>query len=177
MKLNTLQDLYINELRDLYSAEAQILKALPKMVKAAQSEDLAGAFQQHLEQTRQHVARLEQIMEKMNLTPRRKKCEGMEGILDEGSEFLSSGIDEAVRDAALIGAAQKVEHYEIASYGCARTYARQLGDEEAANLLQQTLQEEEETDRKLTQLAESHINPEAGHQDMGGRQNVEAGRP
>jgi len=163
MKINSLQDLYIDELRDLYSAEAQILKALPKMVKAAQSEDLADALQKHLEQTRQHVARLEQIMEKMNLTPRRKKCEGMEGILDEGSDFLGSDVDDAVRDAALIGAAQRVEHYEIASYGTARTFARQLGDEEAAELLQQTLDEEAETDRKLTQLAEEHINREAHH--------------
>jgi ferritin-like metal-binding protein YciE len=164
MKLNSLQDLYINELRDLHSAETQILKALPKMIRAAQSEDLRQAFQEHLEQTRNQVTRLDQIMEKMNLTPRRKRCVGMEGIIEEGSEFLGSDIDDSVRDAALIAAAQRVEHYEIACYGCARTYARQLGDEEAAGLLQTSLEEEETADRKLTELAEAHINVEAVHQ-------------
>jgi ferritin-like metal-binding protein YciE len=160
MKLQTLHDLYVAELRDLYSAENQILKALPRMAKKASSPDLKRAFEEHLEQTQGHVERLEEVFEKLDVKPRGKKCKAMEGLIEEGKEVMEEA-GEDVLDAALIAAAQKVEHYEMASYGCARTYARLLGDAEAADLLQQTLDEEGETDKRLTQLAESHINAEA----------------
>jgi ferritin-like metal-binding protein YciE len=160
MKLQTLHDLYVAELRDLYSAENQILKALPRMAKKASSPDLKRAFEEHLEQTQGHVERLEEVFEKLDVKPRGKKCKAMEGLIEEGKEVMEEA-GEDVLDAALIAAAQKVEHYEMASYGCARTYARLLGDAEAADLLQQTLDEEGETDKRLTQLAESHINVEA----------------
>ena len=163
-KATTLQDLYIAELKDLYSAENQILKALPKMIKAASSPELQQGFEEHLEQTRGHVQRLEEIFEKLDQNPKGKKCKGLEGIVEEAKETMEEIEDPAVLDAALIAGAQKVEHYEMASYGCVRTWARQLGDEEAANLLQQTLDEEAETDKKLTQLAESMVNLEAAHQ-------------
>ncbi|TMQ32316.1 MAG: ferritin-like domain-containing protein, partial [Planctomycetota bacterium] len=160
-KATTLQDLYIAELKDLYSAENQILKALPKMIKAASTPELQQGFEEHLEQTRGHVQRLEEIFEKLDQNPKGKKCKGLEGIVEEAKETMDEIEDPAVLDAALIAGAQKVEHYEMASYGCVRTWARQLGDEEAANLLQQTLDEEAETDKKLTQLAESMVNLEA----------------
>jgi len=163
-KATTLQDLYIAELKDLYSAENQLLKALPKMIKAASTPELQQAFEEHLEQTRGHVQRLEEIFEKLDQNPKGKKCKGLEGIVEEAKETMNEIEDPAVLDAALIAGAQKVEHYEMASYGCVRTWARQLGDEEAANLLQQTLDEEAETDKKLTQLAESMVNLEAAHQ-------------
>jgi ferritin-like metal-binding protein YciE len=163
-KATTLQDLYIAELKDLYSAENQILKALPKMIKAASTPELQQGFEEHLEQTRGHVQRLEEIFEKLDQNPKGKKCKGLEGIVEEAKETMDEIEDPAVLDAALIAGAQKVEHYEMASYGCVRTWARQLGDEEAANLLQQTLDEEAETDKKLTQLAESMVNLEAAHQ-------------
>jgi len=163
-KATTLQDLYIAELKDLYSAENQILKALPKMIKAASTPELQQGFEEHLEQTRGHVQRLEEIFEKLDQNPKGKKCKGLEGIVEEAKETMNEIEDPAVLDAALIAGAQKVEHYEMASYGCVRTWARQLGDEEAANLLQQTLDEEAETDKKLTQLAESMVNLEAAHQ-------------
>lgn len=161
MKLTNLEDLFVDELKDLYSAENQILKALPKMVKAASHPELQQAFQQHLEQTREHVARLEKIFDKLDASPRGKKCKAMEGLIEEGKEIMDEDAEPSVLDAALIGAAQRVEHYEIAGYGCVRTYARLLGDEQSANLLQQTLDEEGETDKKLTQLAESVINVHA----------------
>jgi ferritin-like metal-binding protein YciE len=161
MALGSLHDLYLNELRDLYSAENQIVKALPKMAKAASSSELQQGFLEHLEQTKGHVERLERIFEKLDARAKGKKCKAMEGLIEEGKEIMNEGSESPVLDAALIGAAQRVEHYEIASYGCARTYARLLGDEDAANLLQQTLDEEGETDKKLTQLAESVINLEA----------------
>jgi ferritin-like metal-binding protein YciE len=160
MKLENLHDLYVAELRDLYSAETQILKALPKMAKKASSPDLKQAFEEHLQQTQGHVERLERIFEKLDAKPRGRKCQAMEGLIEEGKEVMDEAGDD-VLDASLIAAAQKVEHYEIAGYGCVRTYARMLGDEEAANLLQQTLEEEGQTDKRLTQLAESHINVEA----------------
>jgi ferritin-like metal-binding protein YciE len=156
-----LQDLFANEIKDLYSAETQLVKALPKMAKAASSSELQEAFKEHLEQTKGHVERLEQICEELDLSPKGKKCKGMEGLIEEGSEIISEDGDEATRDAALIAAAQRVEHYEIAGYGAARTFANHLGHQEAASLLQQTLDEEAETDKKLTQLAESAINQEA----------------
>jgi ferritin-like metal-binding protein YciE len=161
MKMRSLQDLFVEELRDLYSAENQILKALPKMAKAATSDELRSAFEEHLEQTRVHVERLDQIFERLGARAKGKKCKAMEGLIEEGKEVMKEAEDPMVLDAALIGAAQRVEHYEIAGYGCARTYARLLGEEEAADLLQETLNEEGETDEKLTEIAESTINVEA----------------
>jgi ferritin-like metal-binding protein YciE len=159
-----MRDLYIHELKDLYSAENQIIKALPKMAKAASSDELRQAFEEHLEQTQEHARRLETIFERMEMAARGKsgkKCKAVEGLIEEGKETMEKDAEPAVLDAALIAAAQRVEHYEIAGYGCARTYARLLGEEEAAELLQQTLDEEGETDKKLTELAESAINAEA----------------
>lgn len=162
MKLNTLQDLYFDELKDLYNAEGQLLKALPKMAEKASSAQLRKAFERHLKETETHVERLVQIFEELNVSPKGKKCKAMEGLLAEGKELLEQDdADPSVMDAALIGSAQRVEHYEMAGYGCARTYARLLGYDDAAELLQQTLDEEGETDKKLTQLAESTINVEA----------------
>ena len=158
MKLNTLKDLYIHELKDLYSAENQIIKALPKMVKAATNDHLASGFQEHLEQTKEHAERLEKILSSLDQSTRGPKCKGMEGLLAEGGEMMKEEADEEVRDAGLIAAAQRVEHYEIAGYGSARTYASLLGDEEGKNLLQMTLDEEADTDKKLTALATSSIN-------------------
>lgn len=161
MKLETLKDLYVEELKDLYSAENQVLKALPQMVKAAESPKLKAGFEEHLEQTREHVGRLEQIFDGLGESPKGKHCRGMEGVLEEGKEMIKQDSEPEVKDAGLIAAAQHVEHYEIAGYGVCRTYAKLLGDERAATLLQTTLNEEEQTDRKLTQLAESGINVEA----------------
>jgi ferritin-like metal-binding protein YciE len=161
MKLKTLQDLYVSELRDLYSAEQQIIKALPKMAKAASTPELQEAFELHLEQTHGHVKRLEKIFKELDTGPRGKKCKAVEGLIEEGKELIESANDQAVLDAGLIAAAQKVEHYEIAGYGTTRTYAQVLGHEHAADLLQQTLDEEGETDQRLTELAESSINTEA----------------
>jgi len=161
MDMTSLQDLYVNELRDVLNAENQILKALPKMAKKASSPELSQAFEEHLEQTRQHVQRLNRIFQNMGQTPRSRKCKGMEGIIEEGEDFMDEADSEQVLDAGLIAAAQRVEHYEIAVYGTLRTYAKLLGDEEAARLLQQTLDEEGQTDKKLTKLAESGINIEA----------------
>jgi ferritin-like metal-binding protein YciE len=161
MKLETLDDLYVHELRDLYSAENQLVKALPKMAKAASNPQLQEAFEEHLEQTRGHVERLEKIFDELDVSPRGKKCAGMEGLIDEGKEMLEEDASPEVLDAALIAAAQRVEHYEIAGYGTARTYARMLGHDRAAKLLQETLDEEGETDKKLTELAENIVNAEA----------------
>ncbi|MBA3608534.1 MAG: ferritin-like domain-containing protein [Chthoniobacterales bacterium] len=155
MELETLKDLYIHELKDLYSAENQIIKALPKMAKAATNPQLAGGFKQHLEQTKEHATRLEQILKSHDETTRGPKCKGMEGLIKEGQEMIEEDAADEVRDAGLISAAQRVEHYEMAGYGTARTYAKLLGDAKGEKLLQQTLNEEGETDKKLTQLAES----------------------
>ncbi|MCW3053762.1 MAG: ferritin-like protein [Chthonomonadales bacterium] len=160
MKLSHLNDLYVEELQDLYSVENQILKALPNMVKAAHSPDLKSGFESHLRQTQEHVSRLEQIFDKLGKSPRGKFCKGMEGILAEGKELLKEDADPDVLDAGLITAAQHVEHYEIAGYGTVRTYAKLLGENEAMALLQKTLDEEEQTDQKLTQLS-NNINVEA----------------
>jgi ferritin-like metal-binding protein YciE len=157
----TLQELYVEELKDLYSAESQILKALPKMEKAATSKELKAAFREHLEQTKGHAARLEQIFESLGKSPKGKVCKGMQGLLEEGEEMIKEGEEPKVLDAGLISAAQRVEHYEMAGYGCCRTYAEMLGDKKAASLLQQTLDEEGETDKSLTKLAMDHINREA----------------
>jgi ferritin-like metal-binding protein YciE len=155
-----LHDLFEDQIKDLYSAENQILKALPKMAKNATNAQLRTAFERHLEETRGHVTRLEQIAEELDFTPKGKKCKGAEGLIEEGKEVMEE-FDEETLDAGLIGAAQKVEHYEIAGYGTARTHAELLGYKKAARLLQQTLDEEERTDKKLTQIAESVVNVEA----------------
>ncbi|MGE5444198.1 MAG: ferritin-like domain-containing protein [Ignavibacteriales bacterium] len=161
MKLESLHDLYIKELRDLYDAEKQIIKALPKMIKAATSSELQSALQSHLEQTRGHAERLEQVFEKLGSRARATKCKGIEGIINEGKEMTEEDGDSAVLDAAIISAAQRVEHYEMAGYGCVRTYAQTLGYEDQARLLEQTLEEEKEADEKLTQIAEGIVNPAA----------------
>jgi ferritin-like metal-binding protein YciE len=161
MEMTELQDLYVDELRDLLSAENQIIKALPKMAKQASSPELQKAFNKHLEESKGHVDRLNRIFEKMGQRPRAKKCKGIEGILEEGKEFMDEAETDELMDAGLIASAQRVEHYEIAAYGTLRTYAELLGDKEAAKLLQQTLDEEGATDKKLTSLAQSGINVEA----------------
>ena len=161
MDMNTLQDLYVDELRDLLSAESQLLKALPKMAKKASAPELQQAFETHLGETGTHVERLNQIFKNLGMKPRAKKCKGMQGLLEEGEEMMKEAASEDVRDAAMISAAQKVEHYEIASYGTVRTYAEMLGEKKGAKLLQQTLDEEGETDKKLTTLATNFINAEA----------------
>jgi ferritin-like metal-binding protein YciE len=155
-----LKDLYIDELKDLYSAENQLLKTLPKMAKAASSDELRDGFTEHLEQTRGHVERLEQIFKSLDASPKGKKCMGMEGLVKEGSEVMEEDFEQAVMDAALIGAAQRVEHYEIAAYGTVSEFARILGENRHVSLLEATLQEEKETDERLTSLAKE-INPQA----------------
>jgi ferritin-like metal-binding protein YciE len=160
MELKDLRDLFIEELRDLYSAESQIIKALPKMTKAASSAELKSGFEEHLEQTKEHLTRLEQIFESLDQSPKGKKCNGMEGLLEEGKELMDEDASPEVMDAGLIAAAQHVEHYEIAGYGCVRRYAELLGDKKAAGLLQKTLDEEKQTDQKLTKLS-LKINVEA----------------
>jgi len=161
MEMDSLRKLYVDELKDLYSAEKQILQALPKMAKKAKNAQLKQAFELHLEETQKQVERLDQVFELLGKSPRGKKCKGMEGLLEEGKEMMQEEMEPEVMDAALIAAAQRVEHYEIAGYGTVRTYARILGEDKHAKLLQQTLDEEGNTDKKLTQLAESSINVEA----------------
>lgn len=161
MELDTLRKLYIDELKDLYSAEKQLVKALPKMAKAASSAELEQAFKTHLEQTRQHVTRLEQVFEGLEASPRGKKCVGMEGLIEEAQELIGEEPEPEVLDAGLISKAQHVEHYEIAGYGTVRSYALLLGENDQASLLQQTLDEEGKTDKLLTELAEGAINLEA----------------
>jgi ferritin-like metal-binding protein YciE len=161
MKLETLRDLYVEQLHDLYSAETQIVEALPKMVKAASNKELQRAFQDHLEQSKGHVQRLEQIFQQLGAKPKGDKCKGMEGLLKEGEEMIKMKGDPAAIDAGLIAAAQRVEHYEMAGYGCVRTYAQTLGEQQSMAVLQQTLDEEGMADKKLTALAESVINLEA----------------
>lgn len=156
-----LDDLFLDTLKDIYFAERHILKALPKMAKAAQSPQLKSAFEEHLEQTKNQVNRLDQVFEAMGLKARTIKCQGMEGIIEEGEEISHKRAEPEVRDAALISAAQRAEHYEIACYGTLRTYAKRLGQKEAFDLLGESLEEEKETDKKLTELAEGGINEEA----------------
>jgi len=160
-KIATMDELFVEEIRDLYDAEKQLTKALPKMAKAARSEELRSAFEQHLEQTEGHVQRLEQIFEEIGEKAAGKKCVAMTGLIKEGEEVASEIPESAVRDAGLIAAAQKVEHYEMAGYGSARTHAQSLGKDNAARLLEETLEEEKETDELLTELAENSINTEA----------------
>lgn len=162
MKVRTLNDLFLHEIRDLHSAEKQLLKALPLMAKAASNPQLKQAFQDHLTQTEEQLERLEQICGQFEMKPGGVKCKAMKGLLEEGEMALEDIEDDDVRDAALIAAAQRVEHYEIAGYGCARTFAEQLGFDEAVQLLQITLDEERATDEKLTQIALQQVNAEAG---------------
>jgi ferritin-like metal-binding protein YciE len=161
MEIDSLRKLYIEELKDLYSAEKQLIQALPRMAKKVQNEKLRKGFEQHLETTRMQLERLDRIFEMIGKAPRGKKCKAMEGLIEEGKEMMQEDMDEDVMDAALISSAQKIEHYEIAGYGTVRTYAELLGEKEQAKLLQQTLDEEGQMDKQLTQLAESEINVEA----------------
>jgi ferritin-like metal-binding protein YciE len=165
MEMDSLKELYVDELKDLWSAETQITKALPKMMKAASNPKLKKAFNTHLKQTERHIKRLERIFKELDESPRGKKCVGMEGLIKEGQELIKEKPEADVLDAGLIAAAQHVEHYEIAGYGCVRTWARQMGEDRQAELLQETLDEEEQTDRLLTELAESEINVEAEEED------------
>ena len=163
-KINNLHDVYIEQLRDLYSAESQLIKALPKMAKAATSPELAEGFKSHLEQTKGHAARIEEIFEGLDQKPTGKKCKAMEGLIKEGAETIEEDASPAAKDAMLIAAAQRVEHYEIAGYGTVKTYAELLGEDEALELLEATLTEEVETDQKLTKAAQS-INVEAEEEE------------
>jgi len=166
MQMENLTDLLKEDLKDVLNAENQILKALPKMIKSASNEQLASAFEQHLEETKVHVERVEKVMEGLGMPVRGKTCKAMQGIIEEGKEVMEEDADDDVMDAALIGAAQKVEHYEIATYGTLCTYADLLGLDQAKKLLGQNLEEEKATDQKLTELAEAVINLEAADQEQ-----------
>jgi len=174
MQQNALKELYVDELKDLYDAENRLVKALPKMAKAATSDQLRSGFEEHLEQTRGHVDRLKEIFDSLGEKPSGKKCAGMIGIIKEGDELIEEEFADGAMDAALISAAQRVEHYEIAAYGCVRTWADLLGESEASALLEKTLEEEKETDQKLTQLAED-VNVEA--KEIGGEESEERKAP
>jgi ferritin-like metal-binding protein YciE len=165
MTKDSLRELYTDELKDLYSAEKQLTKALPKMAKAASSEELREGFEEHLQQTKGHVQRLEEIFTMLNAKAGGKKCVGMEGLVKEGAEIIAEDLEYAVMDAALISAAQRVEHYEIAAYGTVSAYADLLGEAEQASLLRQTLEEEKETDQKLTELSRQ-INVQANERAL-----------
>jgi len=154
-KITTLRDVYVEQLKDLYSAESQLIKALPKMAKAAHSPELAQGFEEHWEQTKGHAARLEEIFKALDEKPTGKKCKAMAGLIEEGAEIIHEDASPAAKDALLIAAAQRVEHYEIAGYGSVKTYADLLDEDEAIRLLEETLQEEVETDKKLTEAAKS----------------------
>lgn len=161
MKITKLDELFEDELKDIYNAETQLINALPRLAKEAESKDLRTAFERHLDQTRVHAQRIEGICSDLKIKPAGKVCVGMQGVLKEGEEVLQSDMESEPRQAALIGAAQRVEHYEIAAYGTARAHARQLGYLKAFDLLSQTLEEEKETDRQLTHLAENRVNVKA----------------
>jgi len=165
MQKDSLRQLYVDELKDLYSAETQLVKALPKMAKASSNAQLRQAFEEHLRQTSEQVSRLEQIFEMLDEKPSGKKCLGMEGLVKEGAETMQEKYGENVMDAAIIGAAQRVEHYEIAGYGTVRAFAELLGENEHISLIEETLNEEKEADEKLTQLAQE-INSQAGNEEM-----------
>jgi ferritin-like metal-binding protein YciE len=175
MKLKSLDDLLLDQLQDLYGAEGQLIKALPKMAKAASAQPLQEAFREHLDETKRQRERLEQVFRSLDQKPKAKKCKGMQGLIEEGQELMEEDAEPAVLDAGLIAAAQRVEHYEMAAYGTVRTLAQTLGHQEAADLLQQTLDEEGETDHLLTDLAESQVNPRAekprGNGGNGGRRS------
>jgi ferritin-like metal-binding protein YciE len=161
MKNKTMHDLFVQELKDLYSAETQLIRALPKMAKAASTDSLREAFEEHLQVTKEQKNRLDRIFKELEGSPRGKSCKAMQGILEEGKDALTLDADDAVRDAALIASAQRVEHYEIAGYGTVRTMAELLGYDEIAAELEQTLEEEQETDERLTEIAESEVNQKA----------------
>jgi ferritin-like metal-binding protein YciE len=161
MKLKDFQSLFVHELKDLYSAEKQVLKALPKMIKAISNEGLRNTLQEHREQTQQQIERIEQLCRQMGISMRGAKCPGMEGLVEEGRTLLEEEASPEILDAAILGAAQRIEHYEIAACGCLRTYAQQLGLDNAARMLQDTLNEESEANERLTRIAMSRVNPEA----------------
>jgi ferritin-like metal-binding protein YciE len=161
MKLDSLRTLWIEEMRDLYNAENQLLKALPKMAKKASTPELKEAFETHLDETQNHVERLEQIFTNLGKKPSGKTCKAMKGLIEEGSEMMSEDGPDSVIDAGIIAAAQRVEHYEIAGYGVVRTFASILGEDEAEDLLQETLDEEAAADEKLTEIAENTVNDDA----------------
>jgi len=160
MKDSSLRELFVDELRDLYDAENRLIKALPKLAKKANLDELRSGFETHLTQTKEHAERLKRIMVSLDEKPSGKKCAGITGIIQEGNELMGEGFEGSVMDAALIGAAQRAEHYEIAAYGCVRTWAKELGEDDAAELLAKTLNEEKETDAKLTEIA-GRVNPSA----------------
>jgi ferritin-like metal-binding protein YciE len=160
MKSSSLRDLFIIELSDLYDAENRLIKALPKLAKASSSKSLRGAFEEHLEKTKEHAARIERIFANLDMPAKREKCKGMQGLVSESNDLLKKKLSPDVQDAGIIAAAQRVEHYEIAAYGCTRTYAELLQNRQAVDLLEQTLQEEKDADKKLTELAQQ-INVEA----------------
>jgi ferritin-like metal-binding protein YciE len=160
MQKDSLRELYIDELRDLYNAETQLVKALPKMAKASSNDKLREAFEEHLRQTTEHVSRLEQIFDQLDEKASGKKCLGMEGLVKEGAETIKEDYSDDVKDAGIIGAAQRVEHYEMAGYGTVRTFAELLGENEHVSLLEKTLEEEKQADQKLSELAEE-INQQA----------------
>jgi ferritin-like metal-binding protein YciE len=172
--INSLDSLFHDELKDIYDAEKQITKALPKLIKKAEAEELKAAFEEHLEQTEQHIERIEQAFELLDMPARGKKCEGMQHLIKEGQDMMAEAEDADTRDALMIAAAQKVEHYEMASYGTLRTWANLLGHSEVASLFEETLDEEKETDQKLTELAESFINQQAA---AGGEEEEEEEAP
>ncbi len=178
MKKDSLRELYIDELRDLYNAETQLVKALPKMAKASTNEQLSEGFEEHLRQTTEHVSRLEQIFERLGEKASGKKCLGMEGLVKEGADTMKEDYSEEVMDAAIIGAAQRVEHYEIAAYGTAKALAELLGEDEDVSLLEQTLREEKETDEKLTELAQEINQSARGEEgeEKEGNEEAESGR-
>jgi len=177
MKENTLRELFVDELRDLYDAESRLVKALPKLAKASQLDELREGFEMHLEQTKEHVERIEQIMQSLDEKPTGKKCIGMVGIIQEGDEMVGEELEGSVMDAALISAAQRAEHYEIAAYGCVHAWAKELGEDEAAELLEKTLNEEKETDAKLTELSEQ-VNTAANAQgEESGEESEEGEEP
>jgi ferritin-like metal-binding protein YciE len=176
MAENTLRQLFIDELRDLYDAENRLVKAIPKMAKASNSDELRSGFEHHLEQTKGHVDRLKQILTSLDEKPTGRKCPGIIGIIQEGEEMMGEDFEGSVMDAAIISAAQRVEHYEIAAYGCVHSWAQELGEEEAAALLEKTLTEEKETDATLTELAEQ-INASAKSGHSGEKDEHEAETP
>jgi ferritin-like metal-binding protein YciE len=178
MPTDGLKELYVDELKDLYNAENQLVKALPKMAKAASSEELRQGFEEHLEQTKEHVQRLERVFKALDESPKGKKCMGMEGLVKEGSEIMEEDFEDAVLDAALIGAAQRVEHYEIAAYGTVVAFAKLLGETQHVSLLERTLGEERDTDEKLTELAKE-VNAQAneGSEETAEETGKQKGRP
>src|SRR6202521_373064 len=172
MKVESLRDLYVEELKDLYNAEQQLIKAIPKMARAASSEELKAAFEDHLGKTRQHAQRIETIFKQMGEKAQGKKCKAMEGLVEEGGEVIKEDMEDGIKDAALIAAAQRVEHYEIAGYGCVRANATRLGQDDAATLLSQTLQEEKKPDETLNDIAEA-LNLDVPQESVGPKNRLE----